>query len=393
MENLEFMIKQLNNEKNNYGKREKAKQICQTIINFLKENPNAEKYAELQKIVEDLLNYCEMHNKYKILPKLSITNNKKPSEQKVAKTLSNAEILVIGMKNVKNKLEEAIGLPLKHPELFEGKRKPPKKILLYGPPGTGKTHVITSLAKFNLNITTVTASNLFSKYQGESEKQVAKIFTDAFAMQPSLIFIDEIDFLCRTREENSNESSNRIKSELLININQIENEKNVFLIGATNFPWLLDSAFIRRFCRKIYVGLPDLYERCELIKYFLHDKDTVIMEEEYNEVAAYTKNFSNSDIKQLCERVLSCGVSDLKNAECFYKENNKWKMCKICNKNTKCVKNAKFEYKNSFNEIDGVLESPVINYDHFLRVKECAKSTVAVENLVKFDQWTKKYGE
>lgn len=126
---------------------------------------------------------------------------------------------VAGLENAKEALKEAVILPAKFPQLFTGKRKPWKGILLYGPPGTGKSYLAKAVAtEADSTFFAMSSSDLVSKWQGESERLVKSMFEMAREAKPSIIFIDEIDSLCTARSEGESESSRRIKTEFLVQV-------------------------------------------------------------------------------------------------------------------------------------------------------------------------------
>lgn len=153
-----------------------------------------------------------------------------------------------GLEFAKNSLKEAIILPTKFPDIFVGIRQPWKGILLYGPPGTGKTFLAKACAtQANSTFFSISSSDLISKYVGESEKMIKALFEMAREKQPSIIFVDEIDSLAGARSEGENESSRRVKTEFMVQMQGVgnSNASGVLVLGATNLPWALDSA-IRR---------------------------------------------------------------------------------------------------------------------------------------------------
>ena len=124
---------------------------------------------------------------------------------------------VAGLDNAKQSLQEAVILPSRYPELFEGQRKPWKGILLYGPPGTGKSFLAKACAtEADAKFFSVSSSDMVSKYMGESERLVRTLFEMARENRPSIIFIDEIDSLCGSRSEGENDATRRIKTEFLV---------------------------------------------------------------------------------------------------------------------------------------------------------------------------------
>ena len=159
----------------------------------------------------------------------------------------------------------------------QGKRKPWRGILLYGPPGTGKSYLAKAVATEADNSTflSISSSDLVSKWLGESEKLVKNLFQMARENKPSIIFIDEIDSLVSSRSDNESEAARRIKTEFLVQMQGVGVDNDGVLgkftiifglftkkhfplvLGATNIPWVLDSAIRRRFERRIYIPLPE----------------------------------------------------------------------------------------------------------------------------------------
>ena len=141
-------------------------------------------------------------------------------------------------------------MPIKFPQLFTGKRKPWKGILLYGPPGTGKSYLAKAVATEANNSTffSVSSADLMSKWLGESEKLVRNLFELARSQKPSIIFIDEVDSLCSARSDNESESARRVKTEFLVQMQGVSSTDmdGILVLGASNIPWCLDSAIRRR---------------------------------------------------------------------------------------------------------------------------------------------------
>jgi len=188
---------------------------------------------------------------------------------------------ISGLENAKNALKEAVILPIRFPEIFTGARKPWKGILLYGPPGTGKTFLAKACAtEANGTFFSITASDLMSKYVGESEKLIKSLFNLAREKKPSIIFIDEIDSMCGKRGDgDGNEASRRVKTEFLVQMQGVgKDDQGILVLGATNTPWDLDPAIRRRFERRIYISLPEKEARYGMLKRGFKDNQNNITE-------------------------------------------------------------------------------------------------------------------
>lgn len=156
---------------------------------------------------------------------------------------------VSGLEAAKEGLKEAVVLPIRFPQLFDEVRQPWRGILLYGPPGTGKSFLAKACAtECEGTFFSISSSDLVSKWMGESEKLIKQLFKMAREKKPSIIFIDEVDSLCGSRSEGENDSSRRIKTEFLVQMQGVGNSMDgVLVLGATNVPWELDNAIRRRF--------------------------------------------------------------------------------------------------------------------------------------------------
>ena len=176
---------------------------------------------------------------------------------------------IVGLETAKRTLKEAVILPALRPDLFKGLRSPPKGVLLFGPPGTGKTMLGKCVAAVSQSsFFCISASTLTSKYHGEGEKLVRKLFDVARELQPSVIFIDEIDSLLSSRHSREHDAVRRLKTEFLIQFDGVSTNANdrVLVMGATNRPQDLDDAVLRRMEKRIYIPLPDEDARKTLLK-------------------------------------------------------------------------------------------------------------------------------
>ncbi len=209
-----------------------------------------------------------------------------------------------GLEDVKQELREAVEMPLKNPEVFTRMGvTPPKGILMYGPPGTGKTLLAKAVAnESDSNFILVKGPELLSKWVGESEKAVRKIFEKARQTSPSIIFFDEIDALAPRRgASGDNRVSERVVNQLLTEIDGLEELHNVVVMGATNRPDILDTALLRpgRFDRIIMVGAPEQKTR-EMI-FQIHTEGMPLANNvDLKELATKTEGYAGADIENVC---------------------------------------------------------------------------------------------
>uniref|UniRef100_A0A1Y1KL42 Spastin n=1 Tax=Photinus pyralis TaxID=7054 RepID=A0A1Y1KL42_PHOPY len=212
---------------------------------------------------------------------------------------------IVGQEIAKQALQEMVILPSLRPELFTGLRSPARGLLLFGPPGNGKTLLARAVAnECQATFFAISAASLTSKYVGEGEKLVRALFAMARELQPSIIFIDEVDSLLSERSNNEHEASRRLKTEFLVEFDGLpsnpENEK-VIVMAATNRPQELDEAALRRFPKRVYVTLPDADTRCELLKKLLSKQGCTLSPKELKRLATLTDGYSGSDLTALAK--------------------------------------------------------------------------------------------
>ena len=207
-----------------------------------------------------------------------------------------------GMRDTIQKVREMIELPLRHPEIFERLGiDPPKGVLLHGPPGTGKTLLAKAVAnESDANFYYVGGPEIVSKYVGESEERLRKIFKEAEENAPSIIFIDEIDGIAPKRESVFGEVEKRIVSQLLTLLDGLKARGEVIVIGATNRPDSLDPALRRpgRFDREIEIGVPDRTGRLEVLQ--IHTRNMPLEKDvKLKEFANLTHGYTGADLNLL----------------------------------------------------------------------------------------------
>ncbi|KAJ4749737.1 p-loop containing nucleoside triphosphate hydrolases superfamily protein [Rhynchospora pubera] len=205
--------------------------------------------------------------------------------------------------DIKDSLQELVMLPLRRPDLFKGGLlKPCRGILLFGPPGTGKTMLAKAIAnEAGASFINVSMSTITSKWFGEDEKNVRALFSLAAKVSPTIIFVDEVDSMLGQRARaGEHEAMRKIKNEFMTHWDGLlsKSGERILVLAATNRPFDLDEAIIRRFERRIMVGLPTAESR-ELILRTLLSKDKA-EKLDFKELATMTEGYSGSDLKNLC---------------------------------------------------------------------------------------------
>ena len=212
-----------------------------------------------------------------------------------------------GLDEARDRLREGVELPLKHPEAFRRLGiRPAKGFLLYGPPGTGKTLLAKAAARESeANFIATKSSDLLSKWYGESEQQIARLFARARQVAPTIIFIDEIDSLVPARGGGLGEPqvTERVVNTILSEMDGLEEMQNVVVIGATNRPTLVDPALLRpgRFDELIYVGTPDTAGRRRILA--IHTNGMPLADDvDLESLARRTDRFTGADLEDLVRR-------------------------------------------------------------------------------------------
>ncbi|MFH1101746.1 MAG: CDC48 family AAA ATPase [Methanobacteriota archaeon] len=207
-----------------------------------------------------------------------------------------------GLHDELSKVREMIELPLKHPELFDRLGiDPPKGVLLHGPPGTGKTLIAKAVAnESGASFYTINGPEIMSKFYGQSEENLRKIFEEAEKNAPSIIFIDEVDAIAPKRSEVHGEVERRVVSQLLTLMDGLKGRGKVIVIAATNIPDAIDPALRRpgRFDREIRIDVPDRQGRKEILQ--IHTRGMPMTEEcNLDALAEITYGFVGADLSAL----------------------------------------------------------------------------------------------
>ena len=223
-------------------------------------------------------------------------------EDKVIPTITYEDIG--GMTEAIHKIREMVELPLRHPELFTKLGiDPPKGVLLYGPPGTGKTLLAKAVAnESGASFFSIAGPEIMSKFYGQSEENIRKIFEEAEKNAPAIIFIDEVDAIAPKREEVTGEVERRVVSTLLTQMDGLKSRGKVIVIAATNRENSIDPALRRpgRFDREVEIGVPDQKGRKEILQ--IHTRNMPLTKDvDLDQMSAITYGYVGADLEALCK--------------------------------------------------------------------------------------------
>ncbi|CAN1254148.1 Uncharacterized AAA domain-containing protein C24B10.10c [Linum perenne] len=288
------------------------------------------------------------------------------------------------LEETKESLQELVMLPLRRPDLFKGGLlKPCRGILLFGPPGTGKTMLAKAIAReAGASFINVSMSTITSKWFGEDEKNVRALFTLASKVSPTIIFVDEVDSMLGQRTRvGEHEAMRKIKNEFMTHWDGLATKQGerILVLAATNRPFDLDEAIIRRFERRIMVGLPSVENR-EMILKTLLSKEKVDERLDFKEVATLTDGFSGSDLKNLCTTAAYRPVREL------IQQERKRDMEK---------KKKAAEAQGGAETGERVVTLRALNMEDFRLAKNQVAASLAAEGSImsELKQWNDQYGE
>lgn len=318
---------------------------------------------------------------------------------------------VAGLEQAKESLKETVIMPTRFPQLFTGKRRPFKGILLYGPPGTGKSYLAKAVAtEADSTFFSVSSSDLVSKWQGESERLVKNLFEMARESEGgrAIIFIDEVDSLAGSRSEGESDSARRIKTEFLVQMDGVgKGGTNVLVLGATNVPWELDAAIRRRFEKRIYIPLPESFARAFMVRLHVGDTPHDLTDDDFSRLGDMTDGASGSDISVLVREALMEPLRKTQRAKQFLPWGNflipceKYPNCANCppklssdppGKNYDCD-SCGAKRMSLWDVPPEKLKVPDITVKDFEKALEHSHSSVSPEELERFVDWTKLFGQ
>jgi transitional endoplasmic reticulum ATPase len=221
-----------------------------------------------------------------------------------------------GLEATKKELQETVQYPVMYPEQFaKFGMNPSRGVLFYGPPGCGKTLLAKAIAnECQSNFISIKGPELLTMWFGESEANVREIFDKARQSAPCVLFFDELDSIARARGSSGGDAGgagDRVMNQMLTEMDGVGSKKNVFIIGATNRPDIIDPALMRpgRLDQLVYIPLPDHASRCDILKSALR-KSPLAKDISIEEIAQATAKFSGADLTEICQRACKYAIRE-----------------------------------------------------------------------------------
>jgi len=277
-----------------------------------------------------------------------------------------------GLESVKRELQELVQYPVEHPEKFlKFGMNPSKGVLFYGPPGCGKTLLAKAIAnECQANFISIKGPELLTMWFGESEANVREVFDKARQAAPCVLFFDELDSIAKARGGSSGGdaggAADRIINQVLTEMDGMGAKKNVFIIGATNRPDIIDPAVMRpgRLDQLMYIPLPDELSRLSILKANLR-KSPVAADVDLEHLARVTKGFSGADLTEICQRTCKLAIR-----ECIAKD----------------IQHARERAEKGLEDMDDDFDPvPDIRRDHFEEAMKFARRSVSDADIRKYE--------
>lgn len=289
-----------------------------------------------------------------------------------------------GLENVKRELIEMVQFPLEYPELFEKLgQNPSRGVLFYGPPGCGKTLLAKAIAnECQANFISIKGPELLTMWFGESEANIRGIFDKARQAAPCILFFDELDSIAKKRGSSLGDAGgagDRVINQLLTEMDGIGKKKNVFIIGATNRPELLDDALMRpgRLDQLIYIPLPDTESRASILKACLR-KSPIGEGVKMDVIAKVTEGFSGADLSEICHRSAKLAIRELIEK----------KIQKVKEQQQMQIEGE--EASGLDDDDEDLTAQATITKDHFEQAMRTARKSVNPADLLKFERYLKE---
>lgn len=278
-----------------------------------------------------------------------------------------------GLQSVKRELQELVQYPVEHPEKFlKFGMQPSKGVLFYGPPGCGKTLLAKAIAnECQANFISIKGPEMLTMWFGESEANIREVFDKARQASPCVLFFDELDSIAKSRGGSAGDgggAADRVINQILTEMDGMGAKKNVFIIGATNRPDIIDGAIMRpgRLDQLIYIPLPDEPSRLSILNSCLR-KSPVSKEVDLNHISQVTKGFSGADLTEICQRAVKLAIREA------------------------IEKDIELEKRRQENpDMDEDMEDPVpeISRAHFIEAMRFARKSVADADIRKYEMFS-----